>query len=322
VSTVLGGDYPTCWGDFVGQEAAKRELQIKARSAAKRGAPMDPVMLDSPVPGLGKTSLALLTAGEIGAVAGHQVNVRVDSGTIKLRQAGIVLGEMAEGDVWFIDEAHRLVDGGARNADWLLHYLADGVLMGPFGAEDVPRVTVIAATTNPGKLPGPLLDRFIVRPQLVPYSDMEGALITTKISARMFAASGLPIVTGQTSAALAQAAGNRPRMIAKLLASLRDLAVAEAVEYTPAGEYDLDETLTWAGLTPDGLTAPAQAYLRVLYHKLRGNPAGEKQLQDRLGLEGSEFKLTEQLLMDRGLVGRGANGRELTPKGKTRARNL
>lgn len=320
ITPPLGGDYPSDWGGFVGQEGAKRQLRVMAAAAGRRGCPMEPVLLASATAGIGKTSLALLVAGEIGRAAGRATQLKVDSGAIRVDQARIILGALNDGDVWFVDEAHRLADGGAKNADWMLHLLADGVIFGPLGPEPAPKITVIAATTDAGKLPGPLLDRFVVRPTLTSYSDQEGRAIAMKLSERMLAPDGLPPVDAATATKLARAAGNRPRAIAKLLANLRALAVADETDHDPSGRYDVTEALAWAGLDEDGLSAAGRGYLQLLAGPLAGRPAGKDQLAERLGLVGSELTDLERSLMEAGLVERTQRGRVLTRDGIVRAR--
>jgi Holliday junction DNA helicase RuvB len=158
------GDYPTSWDGFIGQEKAKQQIKLAANSAKIRKQSMDHMLIASGTPGIGKTSLALLAARQMGT------KITVTSGPITLEHALILLSGMKDGEILFIDEAHKLVDAGKKDAEWLLHYLQDGMLVGAYSYENVPKVTIIAATTEVGRLPATVVGRFPIRPQLVEYS--------------------------------------------------------------------------------------------------------------------------------------------------------
>jgi Holliday junction resolvasome RuvABC ATP-dependent DNA helicase subunit len=174
----LGGDYPLTWDGFIGQEVAKRKLITAARSARMRGDRMEHTLLASGTPGIGKTSLAMLLAAELGGT------LKVVSGAIKVNDARIALSELNDGDVLFIDEIHQVFSGSKVAGEWLLHLLQDGVLMGPHGAEAQPKITVTAATTHAGVLPATVLERFTIT-DLVPYTDEEAGRIAAALAARV-----------------------------------------------------------------------------------------------------------------------------------------
>ncbi len=304
LALALEGDYPTTWDAFVGQQQAKRQLMVAARSAATRGATLDHCLLSSGVPGIGKTSLGLLTAAEM------RSNVKVVSGKVDANAARLLFGQLKDGDVLFIDEIHTLVAGGKAKAEWLLHYMQDGVLMGPIGPEKQPKVTIIGATTDGGKLPDPIVDRFIHKPTLVPYSDTEVQRIALGMAARLF--DDLPLPTGDDLAIVAAAANNNPRKMRGILTTMRDLAVCEGVA-------NVHQALGLMGVTLDGLDTTAQRYLVVLATEF-GGAAGERALRDRLQ-EGA-IAQTERVLMDKGLIARTRGGRTLTQAGIRRASDV
>lgn len=302
MTTTLGGDYPTTWDGFIGQDQAKRQLQIACKSAKTRGKPLDHVLIASGVPGIGKTSLAQLIAIEMGG------EVVVLSGTPTVNEARIILSSMSDGDILFFDEVHRAVQGGKGKAEWLLHLLQDGTLVGPLGPEATPKITVIAATTDVGKLPSTIIDRFAHRPVLQPYSEQEGTEIALTLAARLGAEIDI-----SDAARIAKAASNSPRVMRSLLVSVRDLLETE-------GAYKFEEVLDWKGLTEDGLTETCQRYLKVMLTDFQGQ-AGRAALMDRLQEPGGLLD-TERLLQDKGLIASTKAGRTLTQAGIVRARAL
>lgn len=305
------GNYPTSWSEFVGQEQAKRQLQLAIRSAKKRRAPLDHVLLASGAPGIGKTALGLLIGKELGG------EVRTVSGPMEMSGALMTLIDMKDRDVLFIDEAHRLVESGKKKSEWLLHFLQDGVVLTPFGAEKLPQVTVVAATTDAGRLPDPLLSRFVIRPPLVPYTQSEAAKIVAMLAKKVM--EGMPQPSARNCREIADAANNNPRAIRRLLMTLRDIGVTNDRAFD-GQSYDISEVLEYQGVTADGLDRTAQEYLRVLAFEFAGT-AGERTIKDRLQEPGG-LGSTEQVLMDKGLIGRTRSGRMLTGDGMRRAKEL
>lgn len=305
--------YPQTWDDFVGQPKVKRQLQVAIESADKRGARLSHILLASGVPGIGKTALALLTAIEA------ERRMHPVSGKMSTNEARIALSRLEDGDILFIDEAHRLVNGGKKNAEWLLHLLQDGVIMGPKGPEQQPDVTIIAATTDVGRLPQTILSRFQLRPVLRAYTAEEAAQITLRMCDRILP-KGVPLPEVDELRGIARAGSNNPRTISAIITNLRDLAVVDLASVHDGTRYDLTEPLSWLGLTPDGLTQSACDYLVALLEDFSGQ-AGERALQDRLNEPGG-LEHIEALLMEHGLIARTPQGRVLTGPGITRANEL
>lgn len=312
--TSLGGDYPTAWEGFCGQARAKLQLRTAAQSARLRGARMDHVLLASGVAGLGKTSLALLTAAEMGA------EVRVVSGKVSARHARVVLNTMSDGDVLIFDEIHLAVAGGKANAEWLLHLLQDGQIVGPRGPEKVAAITLIGTTTDAGKLPETILTRFALRPPLVPYTRAEGEEIALALGARVLPPQ-LPALDAEDARVIARAASNGPRAMRSILIALRDIAITNEGVVRNEDRYDLTIPLQWAGLTDDGLTEQCCAYLRALADDFAGEAVGARTIEDRLQEPGG-LGQAERLLMDKGLLLKTRTGRLLTQAGIRRARAL
>jgi Holliday junction resolvasome RuvABC ATP-dependent DNA helicase subunit len=213
------------------------------------------------------------------------------------------------------------MDSGKKNAEWLLNYLENGVLLTPFGEERVPRVSFIGATTDKGLLPAAILDRFKIV-QLDPYTDGEGAEIAKAMAAKVFGEIGMPKVNATVAAAVARAASNQPRRMRDLLISVRDLAVVGEITTPRNGRYDLTEALHFADLTEDGLTRDCREYLHIMHSELRAEPAGAALMRERLGIVGKGLVPVEQLLLDKGLIVKTKQGRVLTDAGIKRAMAL
>jgi Holliday junction DNA helicase RuvB len=313
----LNGDYPLDWDSFVGQDIAKKQLRTAAKSARMRGAVMEHVLIASAEPGIGKTSLALLTAKELGAGE----NVKIVSGKIPVNQARIALAELEDGGVLIYDEIHMAVQGGKGNAEWMLNFLQDGVIMGPMGPEQQPKITVIGATTDVGRLPKTIIDRFGKKPDLAPYTDDEATHIALGKASKLFMGE-VPFPSLQNCVQVAQAANNNPRVIGHVLSNLLDLTItSDCANYDrETKQYDIDEALNWMGLSPDGLDRLARRYLVALLRDFAGG-AGERALADRLG-EAGGLGHVEKVLMAKGLIAKTKQGRVLLKPGIARARDI
>ena len=312
IAPILEGDqYPQSWRHFVGQEPAKRMLQVAAKSARLRKQPLEHVLIAHPTAGVGKTALAALIAKEM------RRTCRVISGKVSANKARLILSEMKDQDLLLYDEFHQIMDGGKKNAEWILHLLQDGALIGPRGPEPQPKVTIIAATTDATKLPDTIVSRFPLQPPMQDYTHDEATKIVL-IHAKDIL-SDLPPLTKRDAGQVAAAAHNNPRAIRRLLINLRDMTITKELPIVN-GRYDINGMLAWAGITPDGLDIIAQRYLALLASEFDGS-AGARAMEDRLQQPGG-LAATERVLMDKGFIAKTRTGRTITQEGIARYQEL
>lgn len=305
------GIYPKSWREFIGQDLAKAQIQLKAQSAKRRRAPMPHTLLSHPDGGMGKTALAKLAAAEM------NTEVIEISGRLPLQGARRLFAKIKPRTVIFWDEFHQSVAGGKHSAEWMLHLMQDGYLLGPFGPEPVPPVTILGATTDEGQLPKTILGRMF-RPPLLPYTVDEAARIVGVMAGQILVPEGLPRPSRRNALTLAAAGNCNPRAIRQLVCTLRDVGVVHPG--TVSGRhYSLDLVFQFHGLTPDGLDHKAQEYLRVLLNEFSGG-AGAAALRDRLMQ--ADLAEVERVLMDKGYIGKTGRGRTLTAAGIVRAEEL
>ena len=296
------GPYPRKLSEFVGQDAAKAQLMTAMMSAAKRQQPLDHCLFASGYAGVGKTALAKIVANML------NVGYVEIGGTTTLKDVRPVLHAMEDFDVLFIDEIHRMVSSGKRNAEWLLQVLQDGVLALPTGVEKIARITVIAATTDAQKLPETILSRFPIQPILEPYSLGEAVAITKSMCARLEVTLE-PVDLHR----VAKAANCNPRIVSRILKQVLHIQTTE----TPI-EDQVGLALAWTGVTEDGLTRQAADYMMVLYGY--GGTAGVSTMKAALNEIALEH--TEKLLIQKGFIVITPKGRELTRLGIARAEAL
>lgn len=305
---------PETWDAYVGQTKAKGLLRMSVASAKHRSARLDHVIIATGMSGAGKTTLARLLAHEMG------VGLTETQGSVSTEEAAGILGNMKDGDIWFIDEAHQLIQGGKRQAEWLLPFLQDGVIMTAAGAQEVPDVTVVAATTDAQLLPETILQRFTIKPVLVDYSNEESTTIAETAAQKIFKSAGLDAPSSETCSKIATAANNSPRVIKGLLTSLRDAEISGMADRDENGDSDLTLTFEFAGVTPDGLDDMAQGYLGTLMVMCKGLGA----MANIAALMGETTipAHTEKILLRRGLIEITPRGRKLTKEGSERTVEL
>jgi Holliday junction DNA helicase RuvB len=293
--------------EFVGQERVREQLQLVLESAKRRGRPPDHVLL-SGAPGLGKTSLAMIIAAELGT------GIRVTSGPA-LERAGdlaALVSSLQEGEVLFIDEIHRI----ARPAEELLYVAMEDfrvdviVGKGP-GATAIPLevlpFTLVGATTRAGLLTGPLRDRFGFTAHMEPYSSEELERVLER-------SAGLLGVDLQPEGGHEIAGRSRgtPRIANRLLRRVRDYAevradgvVTRAIARAGLAVYDVDEL---------GLDRLDRAVLEALVHRFGGGPVGLSTLAVAVSEEPETVEdVAEPFLVRTGLVQRTPRGRVATP---------
>jgi Holliday junction DNA helicase RuvB len=297
-----GGDYPQTWDGFVGQDEVIRQLKAVARSSRERAVPLEHILLASGAQGIGKTTLAQIIAFE------NNKGFVAVSGPLSVDDARAMLVQMEDGDILFWDEIHLAVAGNRNRADWILPLLTDGTLVTKKSVEQMPRVTVIGATTDVGKLPQTIISRFMIRPVLNYYTDAEGETLAVALADRM----GIIFTDEANYSRVARAADNNPRDIRMILTACRDAG------YSEGGNLEL--AFKWAGVTPDGLSRVAQDMLMALLDS-PDNTASLETVQALLG-EPGPLRHPEQKLIQKGYVVITGRGRKLTDRGRDRAIEL
>lgn len=297
---------PRTLSEYIGQEKAKDNLSVFIRAARMRGEPLDHVLLHGP-PGLGKTTLAGIIANEMG------VNMRITSGpTIeKAGDLAALLTNLQENDILFVDEIHRL----NRTVEEILYpamedYAIDIIIgKGPSANSirlDLPKFTLIGATTRSGQLTAPLRDRFGVTLRLELYSSEELARIVRR------SAGILDVELSDDGAVeIAKRSRGTPRIANRLLRRVRDFAQVNADGVITRNIAD--EALCRLEVDDLGLDALDRRMLRSIIEFYGGGPVGLDTLAATINEESVTLEdVYEPYLLQQGFLTRTPRGRCVT----------
>ena len=299
---------PKTLREYIGQEKAKGNLEVFIQAAKMRNEPLDHVLLHGP-PGLGKTTLSGIIANEMG------VNIRITSGPAieKPGDLAALLTNLAENDILFVDEIHRL----NRSVEEILYpamedFAIDIIIgKGPSANSirlDLPKFTLIGATTRAGQLSAPLRDRFGVTLRLELYTPEELARIVTR-------SAGILEVPIEADGAMEIAKRSRgtPRIANRMLRRVRDFAQVKAGGVIT--RKVADEALTALEVDHLGLDAIDRRMLRSIIEHYGGGPVGLETLAATINEEAVTLEdVYEPYLMQMGFLTRTPRGRCVTQR--------
>ena len=308
-SAAEGALRPKDLQEFIGQERVRQQIDVLLTAAKHRGTSADHILLSGP-PGLGKTTLALILAAEM------QVPIRITSGPAITHAGDLasILSSLVEGEILFIDEIHRL----PRPAEELLYlamedFRVDVVVGKGPGATaiplELPRFTLVGATTRAGLLPSPLRDRFGFTAQLDFYAENELA----QVIARSATLLGLAIEAKAIEQIASRSRGT-PRIANRLLRRVRDYAQVKG-----SNKLSLDhanEALEMYEVDAAGLDRLDRSVLTALVERFGGGPVGLSTLAIAVGEETETVEsVAEPFLVRNGFMARTPRGRVATALG-------
>jgi len=300
---------PTAFSDFTGQPKTIERIQIMTGAAKKRGEALNHILLSGP-PGLGKTTLAHIIGQEMGT------KVRITSGPVVERAGDLagMLTNLEQNDILFIDEIHRIpktVEEYLYSAmeDFCIDIMLD---QGPNARSvrlDIPRFTLVGATTRMGLLTAPLRSRFTLQTRLHYYSRND----LVRIVKRSCSLLNVPIDTDGACEIAGRSRGT-PRIANNLIAFVRDYA-----EHRSDGKITQDvanQALELLEIDKYGLDEMDKRTLRVIAENYKGGPVGLSTIAIAVGEEQHTLEeVHEPYLIQEGYLKRTPQGRMITPKG-------
>jgi Holliday junction DNA helicase RuvB len=298
---------PRYLAEYIGQSQVKENLKIYIEAAKMRREPLDHVLLYGP-PGLGKTTLSNIIANELG------VHIRTTSGPAIERPGDLaaILTNLQENDVLFIDEIHRL----QHTVEEVLYpamedYALDFIIgKGPSARSvrlDLPKFTLIGATTRAGLISAPLRDRFGVVSRLEFYTEEELAFIVSRTADILDVG-----VVGEASREIARRSRGTPRIANRLLKRVRDYAQVRADGMIT--EDIAHDALERIQVDPMGLDAIDHKILQSMIRNYRGGPVGLDTIAASIGEESQTIEdVYEPYLMQIGFLQRTPRGRIVAP---------
>jgi Holliday junction DNA helicase RuvB len=300
---------PKSLDEFVGQKAARENLRVFIQAAKSRGEALDHVLFFGP-PGLGKTTLAQIVAKEMG------VGFRATSGPVIAKSGDLaaLLTNLDEGDVLFVDEIHRLAPAVEEILYPAMEDRALDLMIGEGPSArsvriDLPRFTLVGATTRQGLLTTPLRDRFGIPVRLQFYTVPELELVVRR-AARLL---GLGI-SDDGSTEIARRSRGTPRIAGRLLRRVRDFADVAGVAEVSA--QVADNALNRLEVDGLGLDLMDRRYLMMIADVYRGGPVGVETLAAGLSEPRDTVEeVIEPYLIQLGLIARTARGRCLNGPG-------
>ena len=300
---------PKSLNEFVGQRAARENLRVFIDAAKARGDALDHVLFFGP-PGLGKTTLAQIVAREMG------VGFRATSGPVIAKSGDLaaLLTNLEDGDVLFIDEIHRLAPAVEEVLYPAMEDRALDLMIGEGPSArsvriDLPRFTLVGATTRQGLLTTPLRDRFGIPVRLQFYSEDELLRVVAR-AARLLDLH----VADDGAREIARRSRGTPRIAGRLLRRVRDFASVAGAETVDAAAAD--RALNRLEVDQLGLDAMDRRYLTMIADVYRGGPVGVETLAAGLSEPRDTIEeVIEPYLIQLGLIARTARGRCLNAGG-------
>jgi Holliday junction DNA helicase RuvB len=302
---------PKTLDEFVGQKAARENLRVFIEAARRRGDALDHVLFFGP-PGLGKTTLAQIIAREMG------VGFRATSGPVIAKSGDLaaLLTNLEDGDVLFIDEIHRLQPAIEEVLYPAMEDRALDLMIGEGPSArsvriDLPRFTLVGATTRQGLITTPLRDRFGIPVRLQFYTVEELESVVRRAAGLL----DLPL-TPDGAVEIARRSRGTPRIAGRLLRRVRDFAHVAGTEIVDAKAADA--ALNRLEVDALGLDAMDRRYLMMIADIYRGGPVGVETLAAGLSEPRDTVEeVIEPYLIQLGLIARTARGRCLNGRGWT-----